>query len=223
LILTVQILKGFGFQNITSSNFLYQFNDTKKILEVTIHIYFIGFSFQIIGAINILVILLISSLSSNVAKTWNLYVIFCSAVCTFFTLGIFILIVTIVVFVSKVVYHGNLDDKLKDVLFYEIGFKSTSLHASLCSIFFSLIVDGLSFFALSFSSSTSDHTKVDSSKFNITTNSLDVSPCVSKKEFSNTRMSTLPAVPPPPPPPRTSIHKKKFSSKRCFDCLSFVD
>lgn len=127
-----------------------------------------------------------------------------------------------VVFVSKVVYEGCLEDKLRDVEFYEIGFKSSSLHASLSSIFFSLIVNGLSFFALSYSSSTTDHTIMP----HVDNNCMELSTRVSKKDFSNGRMSntahssigsTLPEKPPPPPPPRTSHHKNKLSKNLCFN------
>ena len=115
-----------------------------------------------------------------------------------------------VVFVSKVVYEGFLEDKLRNVHFYEVGFKSSSLHASLSSVFFSLIVNGLSFFALSYSSSTTDHTKTPQNS------SMELSTRISKKDFSSSRLSnavkssigsTLPAEPPPPPPPRTSNYK----------------
>ena len=105
---------------------------------------------------------MISSISDEFARNWNLYVIFCSAICTFFTLAIFIIVITAIIFAAKVVYdplYSGESLKIKEVKFYEIGFKSSSLLASLTSIFFSLIVNGLAFFSLSFSSSTTDHSK----------------------------------------------------------------
>lgn len=143
--------------------------------------------------------------------------VFCSAVCTFYTLGIFIVVVTAIVFVSKVIYEGNLE---KNPKFYEIGFKSYSLYACLSSIFFSLIVEGMAFFSLSFSSSTTyqpkssnmpkselikkiqrDSDKESSALYNIP-----------KKVLENTRQSILPPTPPPPPPPLSHAFKKEKRS-----------
>lgn len=200
-----------------------------QILSISRSIYYVGFSFQIIGAILIFIILVISVFNDDFARAWNLYIIFCSAILTLFAMGLYINIITAMFFLSKAKY-----ETLGAVYyFYEISTKSNSFFACLSSIFFSLIVNGIAFFSLSFSANdkirnSSKHKGIGlnhqlsgfrggicnymMSSFNRLNGDL-----VSSESFRIANQPNFPNTPPPalPPPPlnRQSVSDKYQSSK----------
>ena len=113
-----------------------------KILKLSRSIYLMGFSFQLIATFLILILLVINHTNRDFARFWNLYVIFCSTVLTFFMIGLLLCIINVILFLSK-----SDDIEFKD---YEITYKSTSFFSFVGSLILSFLVIALVMFSLSF-------------------------------------------------------------------------
>jgi len=186
-----------------------------KVLNVSRSIYYVGFVFQIIGSILIFILLLISIFNDELAKNWNLYIIFCSTILTLFTLGLYIIVITALLFVSKAKYEII----PPNYYFYEISMKSSSFLSCLYSIFFSLIVNGLAFFALSFSANDQMRNlkkyeleaEFKAGLYNAASNFSQLN------SNESLRMVNQPNFPPPPLPPpplnRQSVSDKHYGNK----------
>lgn len=200
--------------------------DKEHTLNISRSIYYVGYTFQIIGTVLTIVLFLVSKFNNDFAIGWNLYVIFCSAILTFYTLGLYIIIINAIIFVSKTKYL-KIDSAF---YFYEISFKSSSLLACLGSIFFSIIVIGLTFFSLSFSSINKykksmynmkkDSEQILGNKSGIVSNiypsttKLNQNNFVSEENFRFTGRPTFPNLPPPSAPPLSVQAKQSISVVR---------
>lgn len=160
-------------------------------------IYQVGFAFQIIGTLALFLMVVFNLIADSFAHNWNLYVIFCSAVQSFFIIGLLIIFSTTILFVSE-------PRQVPRVCDFRITVRSTSLVNCFFSILFSLIVIGLTFFSLSFASNRL-RIQVEPLKQQIDVTSIgggDLTIKSNQKCIESSVITTASVrIPPPPPPP----------------------
>ncbi len=115
--------------------------------------YTLGFTFEVIAAGLILIVLLLSIFNDELAQRWNMYIILFIAIITLFLMGLLIKSVSVFKFLSE----NNMTIITKGTPFHVLSiFRSYSFIEFMVNFFCSIMVIGIIFFSFGYMSRDQD-------------------------------------------------------------------